>query len=195
MVFVADTVTSEVPFKDPVPTVVSPTFNVTAPAVLENPPNLALKAFIVWLLGNVVVKVMLVTGLEDAPTWLYDAFCVKDFSLLVTVVIVQVFPWLSSPVSVYVTVPVPEELLPSIFVLPEALPKLIVPTTSPAHTLELPAIRANSKSIVLSKFFCFIKIVVLKVNKNIVSYLLHPIGEVLADLIIYKRLAVDPSWN
>ena len=71
LVTLALTVTSVEAFKEPVPTVVSPTFKVTVPAVPLNPPNFAEKAVIVWDSLRVVVNVMLVAGLLPEPTCVY----------------------------------------------------------------------------------------------------------------------------
>ena len=62
------TVTSLVSFNEPLPTELSSTFNVTVPAVPENPPNLALYAVNLTEEDRVVVKVILVAGLLLLPT-------------------------------------------------------------------------------------------------------------------------------
>ena len=62
------TVTSLDAFNFPVPIDVSLTFKVTFPAVLEKPPNFAETLDTDTPEGRVVVKVMLVAGLDDEPT-------------------------------------------------------------------------------------------------------------------------------
>ena len=54
-------------FKEPVPTVVLPTFKVIVPAVSPNPPNLALNDVIFTFSDRVVVKVILVAGFLAEP--------------------------------------------------------------------------------------------------------------------------------
>ena len=62
------TVTSLDPDNEPDPIELSPTFNVTVPAVPENPPNLADILVTFFDEGRVVVKVILVAGLLLEPT-------------------------------------------------------------------------------------------------------------------------------
>jgi hypothetical protein len=115
------TVTSVDAFNEPEPTVVSPTLRVMFPAVPVNPPNFALNAVTVTLLGSVVVKVILVAGFEEEPTCEYVGCCVK-LGLLVTVVIVQVSPLESVPVTDVPVIFVPLEPKAIVPVWPQAFP-------------------------------------------------------------------------
>ena len=63
----ADTTTSLPAFREPVATVVLPTFKVIAPAVPLKPPPLNSNDLSVWLELKVVVNVTLVAGFEPEP--------------------------------------------------------------------------------------------------------------------------------
>ena len=65
---VFSTVTSLASFKEPVPTVESPTLRVTEPAVSPKPPNFASKEVIFTSSLREVVNVILVAGALDDPT-------------------------------------------------------------------------------------------------------------------------------